>query len=300
MRAINIKEIGFDKIPDGIDFDYIDNDVILYSDVKELPFTDDVLKPNMVTIAICLKGKMQLYINAERFLLEQNDILVCLPNTYVKNVLLSPDLECNILCLSVNVVTDFIPENKLWDKINMLSVNPIIHIENENLHIFELYLEVLRTKLQSPTSRYKKEILYSIISTCLFELLDNISIEEPVKKEFSRKEILFKNFIKLLLEQEIKPRGLIWYSNKLFVSPKHLSIVCKDVSGKTAFAWINEYVVNDIKHLLLNSDLSIKEIADFYNFPNYSFFGKFIKKHTGYSPGKYRKILINDKNTSEI
>ena len=300
MRETNIKKIGFGNIPEWIDFDYIDNDLIFYSDVKDLPFKDDVLKTNMVTIVVCLKGKIQMDINTTKYQIQHNEILLLLPNAYIRNVLLTPDFKCNILCLSQRVVIDFIPENKLWNKINMLSANPIIHIEDENFNIFELYIEVLRTKLRSPKSRYKKEVLYSIVRTCLYELLDNISIEDPVRKDFSRKEILFKNFIKLLSEQEIKHRNLTWYSNKLFVSPKHLSTVCKDVSGKTAFAWVNEYVVNDIKHLLLNSDKSIKEIADYYNFPNCSFLGKFIKGHTGYSPGEYRRILINDRNASQF
>ena len=299
MKPTNIIEIGFGDIPEWIDFDYIDNDVILYSDVKELPFTDDVLKTNMVTVAVCLKGKMQLDINAERFQVGQNDILVCLPNTYIKNVWLSPDFECNILCLSTRVVTDFIPENKLWDKINMLSADSIIHVDNDNLHVFELYMDILKTKLQAPSSRYKKEILYSIIKTCLLELLENIHMDEPLKKEFSRKEILYKNFIKLLSSTELKPRFLAWYAERLFVSTKHLSTICKEVSGKTAMTWVNEYVINDIKHLLLNTDMSMKEIADYYNFPNCSFFGRYVKEHIGYSPGEYRKILIAEKTSHD-
>ena len=299
MKPNNIKEIGFDQIPEWIDFDYIDNDVILYSDVKELPFTDDVLKTNMVTIAVCLKGKMQLDINAKWLQVEQNDILVCLPNTYIRNVLLSPDFRCNILCLSTRVVTDFIPENKLWDKINVLSADSIIYVSNDNLHVFELYMDILKTKLQAPSSRYKKEILYSIIKTCLLELLENIHMDEPSQNDFSRKEILFKNFMKLITSQTIKPRYLTWYSDKLYVTPKHLSTTCKEVSGKIALVWINEYVVNDIKHLLLNSDKSVKEISDYYNFPNCSFFGKYVKGHTGYSPGEYRKFLIDNRNVKK-
>ena len=182
----------------------------------------------------------------------------------------------------------------------MLSAYPIIHVDNDSLHIFELYMNILKAKLEAPESRFKKEIIYSIVKTCLLELLEYINLNEPQQIGFSRKVILFKNFIKLLSSLDIKPRSLTWYSDKLFVSPKHLSTVCKEVSGKTAFTWIHEYVVNDIKHLLLNSDRSIKEIVDYYNFPNCSFFGKYVKEHTGYSPGEYRRLLINDRNMSAI
>ena len=241
---------------------------------------------------------MQLDINDCPYQVMPNDILISPPNVYIKNAWLSPDFECDILCLSLRVVTDFIPENRLWDKINMLSAYPIIHVDNENLHIFELCMKMLKEKLQASVSRYKKEIIYSIVKTYLLELLENINLNEPPQKEFSRKEILFKNFMKLISSQIIKPRSLSWYSDKLYVTPKHLSTVCKEVSGKTAFAWINEYIINDVKHSLLNSDMSIKEIADYYNFPNASFFGKYVRQHTGYSPGEYRNRLIDERNDS--
>lgn len=238
MKPTNIKEIGFGQIPKWMDFDYIDNDLIFYSDVKNLPFKEDVLKTDMITIAVCLQGKIQLDINANRFLAQQNDILVCLPNAYIKNTLLSPDFKCDILCLSTRAAIDFIPENKLWNKINMLSTYPIIHLGNEDLYVFELYMKILKAKLETSTSRYKKEILYSIVKTCLLELLGYINLNEPLPKGFSRKEILFKNFIKLLSGQEIRSRSLAWYSDKLFVSPKYLSTVCKDVSGKIGRAHV--------------------------------------------------------------
>lgn len=298
MKQSNFTEIGFEHIPEWIDFDYIDNDLIIYSDVKELPFKEDVLKTTMVTIGVCFKGRMQLDINDSPYQVKPNDILICLPNAYIKNAWLSPDFECDILCLSIRVVTDFIPENRLWDKINMLSAYPIIHVDNENLHIFELCMKMLKEKLQASVSRYKKEIIYSIVKTYLLELLENINLDEPSQKEISRKEILFKNFMKLISSQTIKPRSLTWYSDKLYVTPKHLSTICKEVSGKTAFAWINEYIINDVKHSLLNSDMSIKEIADYYNFPNASFFGKYVRQHTGYSPGEYRNRLIDERNDS--
>ena len=298
MKQTNFTEIGFEHIPEWIDFDYIDNDLIIYSDVKELPFKEDVLKTAMVTIGICFKGRMQLDINDCPYQVMPNDILISPPNAYIKNAWLSPDFECDILCLSLRVVTDFIPENRLWDKINMLSAYPIIHVDNENLHIFELCMKMLKEKLRASSSKYKKEIVYSIVKTYLLELLENINMDEPSQKEFSRKEILFKNFMKLITSQTIKPRSLTWYSDKLYVTPKYLSTICKEVSGKTAFVWINEYVVNDIKHLLLNTDKSIKEIADYYKFPNCSFFGKYIRQHTGYSPGEYRKRLIDEKYDS--
>ena len=51
--------------------------------------------------------------------------------------------------------------------------------------------------------------------------------------------------------------------------------------------------MEDITELLKYSEKSIKEIADELEFPNISFFGKYIKSHTGISPTEYRKYLTN-------
>lgn len=81
------------------------------------------------------------------------------------------------------------------------------------------------------------------------------------------------------------------YADSLCVTPKYLSTVCKQVTGKTALHWINEYVQVDIRHWLKNSDKTIKEIAGLLEFPNISFFGKYCRAHFGVSPTELRKRL---------
>ena len=51
---------------------------------------------------------------------------------------------------------------------------------------------------------------------------------------------------------------------------------------------INEHAMEHIKYQLRNSDKSIKEIAEEFNFSNQSFFGKYVKAHLGVSPQQYR------------
>ena len=62
----------------------------------------------------------------------------------------------------------------------------------------------------------------------------------------------------------------------------------KQSSGRTALDWINEYAIQHIKFELKHSTQSMKEIAEKFNFPNQSFFGKYVKAHLGMSPARYR------------
>ena len=83
-----------------------------------------------------------------------------------------------------------------------------------------------------------------------------------------------------------------WYSNEMCLTPKHLSEVVKNVSGRTAGQWITTFVLVETKTLLKNSTLSIKEIAQEMNFPNQSFLGKYFKNVTGMSPSDYRHLVM--------
>ncbi len=110
----------------------------------------------------------------------------------------------------------------------------------------------------------------------LYELLADLNqlSTPPESQMVKRSNILFKRFLDLLACTEVKKRSISYYAGKLCVTPKYLSTVCKKVSGKTAFEWINDYVVEDIKYFLNISRKSIKEISEHQDFPNISFFGE--------------------------
>ena len=93
------------------------------------------------------------------------------------------------------------------------------------------------------------------------------------------------------IQEARKARGLTQaeLSQLVDITPKYLSAVCKEASGQTASELINQYVVKDIVYLLHQPDKSIKDIAFELDFPNLSFFGKYVKKHLGMSPKMYRK-----------
>ena len=102
-----------------------------------------------------------------------------------------------------------------------------------------------------------------------------------------------KIFINLLETTHPRPRFIDHYSSELSVTAKHLSEVCKKVSGKTALQWITEFIENDIRYFLLHTDLSIKEIVFQLQFPNASFFGKYVRSHFGKSPSEFRRSAVN-------
>ena len=96
-------------------------------------------------------------------------------------------------------------------------------------------------------------------------------------------------FIRLVEQNYINHRDLKFYAEQLSLTPKHISLVVKQSSGKSATEWIEKYVTLDAITQLTSTDKSIKEIAYDLGFPSQSFFGKYFCRVVGISPAEYRK-----------
>ena len=91
-------------------------------------------------------------------------------------------------------------------------------------------------------------------------------------------------------------RNINFYASKLCITPKYLSYIVKQASGKTPTILIKEKVMDEIKYRLCHTQATIKEITYALNFPNPSFFGKYFKAETGISPAAYRTKYAKNPN----
>ena len=89
----------------------------------------------------------------------------------------------------------------------------------------------------------------------------------------------------------MEEREVEFYAEKLFITPKYLTEVCKKNSGKTASQWIENYTTQRLIILLENKSLNFTEIADTLNFSSLSFFSRYVRKVLGVSPSEYRQRM---------
>lgn len=104
----------------------------------------------------------------------------------------------------------------------------------------------------------------------------------------SREQQLFTGFIRLVAQYAVERHGLDFYASHLCVTPRYMSTIVRNVSGKSAKHWIDEATINAIKVQLRYTDKQVAEIANDMNFPNASFFCKYFKRLTGMTPMDYR------------
>ena len=75
----------------------------------------------------------------------------------------------------------------------------------------------------------------------------------------------------------------------MHLNPDYLSYCFHKEFNTTLTAYINSKRMDQAKYLLMNTDLSIAEIAEQVGIPNVSYFYRQFKKETGKTPQQYRK-----------
>lgn len=271
---------------------YSDGDIAMIYDFRGLSHDGLIsIKADMFMLITCLGGTWQFDVGSKRVTIGERDAFIYVPQTVLSACVFSPGFKVSVLCLSTKIMTRFMGESKLWEKAFKISENPVIRFSEDNVALFTCYADLIGARFKATERGYRKEVMSAITCAAIYELMAEIDkrFSDAPQPMITSGERLFQRFIILLSDQEVKPRSVSWYADKLCVTTKYLSSVCKSISKHTARDIISYYVVADIQRLLKYSNLSTKEIAVKLDFPNISFFGKYVKAHLGLSPNEYRK-----------
>lgn len=272
---------------------YCDDRIAFIEDINKVSQITGAIRTEIMIAVLCLKGKARLELDGETHIVEANDLLICHPNIIIEKSMASFDIEFRSIAMSPEYIRQLsvIADNS-WDVLKFLEKSPVIHLQPEEREAFCQYYDLIRSRLTGKPRHHQKEVTDALLLAFLYEFHD--TMERFLKfspPTYSSNERLFKEFLQLVTSSYPKDRTVAGYADKLHVTPKYLSAICKETCGHTASELINEYVMKDVIYLLKKSEKSIKEIVNELDFPNLSFFGKYVKRYTGLSPKQYREQL---------
>lgn len=287
--------------------DYVDENVVVARNIDNLPESNQMIRLNLFIIVTCIEGKLQLSVNGKGYQLQTGEAFICLPTMILSDMLVSSRHKISMIGFSTKFMQQTMKRGKAAEKaLYYIYKNPVFaQVTDENtkgIHNIGLYNELIMDKIGDTSHPYRQEILGHLFSALLHEMLAGIqkhsdTIEETgIKADRSKR--IFRQFMKEVSEDGGIHRSVSYYADRLCYSPKYISSAIKEISGRTPTEWINEYAIEQIKYQLRQSDMSVKEIAEMFNFPNQSFFGKYVKAHVGMSPARYR-AYSNGKEQSD-
>lgn len=242
---------------------------------------------------LCTSGQIDLEIDLNMYTLHEGDAAMILTGSFLRVIRIKDSARIAFIAINSDFLKYVGNVKTVIEHVNKVKRMPVSHMEPDMMEESLMIYNEIKKKLSNPDYRFKEEVAKSYIQIMLCNFFDrfvqkNETTEEQAPK--SRKEELFKNFIKLVKDNYLNHRSITFYADKLCVSPKYLSSVVHKVSEKCATDWINQYVILEAKSMLRMEDTNIKDVSNHLNFANQSFFAKFFKKHTGYTPKEYKAL----------
>lgn len=280
------------------------NDNVFIHDFKvEEPSTNTPHVPgraDAVGIVICHEGEISITINARDFVLQPGSAALILPNCIYDISLASLPARGRIFAVSAALLKDMHIDIRQVIPLGMhMYHNPCFHFSGHNIELYDHYLDIIRMVSQRNNS-LNRSVIQGILAS-LVAFIHEVMAQEVGKTKESKSERgnnrnihLFEEFMHLLTENFRTEHQIGFYADKLCLTPKYLSLLIKQTSGRSVSEWIDYCIIMEAKSLLRYSDMSIQQIAYTLHFPTPSFFGTYFKRHTGLTPGDFRQGLENN------
>ena len=243
-------------------------------------------------IAVCLTGSGKVGVNLREFEVTAGTLLMTLPEQIIQSLGVSDDFSAIYIAVSPQFIDrTFTQMKELLSFMFYIKEHPCIPLSKTEQDCMLEYHSFLWKKVKMKDNVFRKEIAKGILSAMFYDLYNFCRKHMPIDeiRPKTRKEELFEKFMREVSACYKMERSVIFYANKLCLTPKHLSGVVKEVSGKTAGEWIDNFVILEARALLKSSEMSVQEIAEYLHFANQSFFGKYFKHYVGMSPKEYRR-----------
>ena len=219
------------------------------------------------------------------------DVIIISEEQVVADYKLSDDCKGIALIMSYNFFQNIVSGiHELSPLFLFARTHPVFHLDDNQTKALENDIEHIKEKIADVGHRFRRELVVTMLKALIIDMSNIIYQFQQVGDEMqTRAEVIFRDFIQAVEKNYRTERRVSWYAQQLCITSKYLSETVRIVSRRTPSDWIDSYVTRELRVMLRNSTMSIKQIADELNFANQSFMGKFFKEHVGMSPSKFRK-----------
>ena len=270
---------------------YIDNDLILFEDITKVPLPANPSRMKSLFLALCTSGKAQYTVDTKEHEVSAGDVIIISEEQVVADYILSPDCKGIALIMSYDFFQNIVSGIDGLSALFLFArTHPVFHLESEQTKALENDIVHIKQKIEDTGHRFRRELVMTMLKALIFDMSNIIYRFQQVGDEGqTRAEVIFRNFIQAVEKNYRIERRVSWYAKHLCITSKYLSETVRTVSRRTPSEWIDSYVTRELRVMLRNSTMSIKQIADEMNFANQSFMGKYFKEHVGMSPSQFRK-----------
>ena len=259
--------------------------------------TDENLSPVMHhlwkleggAIYFCRKGWAHATIDLKDYEIVENTQVVLLPGTIIRINGCSSDFTASFFGFPKEM---FMEACMRFEPIffRFIKEQPCYVLPQENTGAINGLIRATTAIYNDRENRFRNQIAKNHLQSFMLDIYDKCYryFGKHKIEGGTRQDEIFKSFVSLVHEHCASQREVSFYADKLCISTKYLTGICKAVTGDSAKKIIDDFAILEIKVLLQSTELTVQEIADRLVFPDQSYLGRYFKRHEGMSPKEYQ------------
>lgn len=270
-------------------------DFKIYDERSELPLSGIPTYLTEGFSGICTKGTAVIDVHSNKRRIAKNDLVVIFPYQLAHITEMDEDFSMLFFKISRTLFIDTLSgmcrmtPNFFFYMRNSFSYS----LDDSECSRFSYFCRLLEYRSGGSQSLFRRESIMQLLRVFYWDIYVQYRNNPEASRnlKFSHKENLAFKFFCLVMESHSVNREVSFYADKLCISSKYLTMLMQDVSGKSAKEWIIEYTILEIKALLRDTNLDIKEIVSRTHFQSQSLLSRFFRMHVGMTPTQYREEI---------
>lgn len=257
--------------------------------------------PEAFYMGVC-QGNAIVQIRNRHFFLEYQSELHQFGGCKIQSIQMSADFKARIFTYP-RTLLDTLFKSIGYGWYDFFDVNPFYqHVDDprsqRTWREFNLWLDLAQT-LFSPESKIKYSRLQQEYFLAGYWMWATGTVQEKMElsKKMSQSKLLYRRFLKLVHQEAANHHDVKYYAETLSITPRYLcKIVSENSEGAAPKHIIDCLLVDEIKLLLDQGNLTLSQIADRLSFPDQSYLSRFFHRLTGMYPTFYKNYQIASKS----
>ncbi|MFD2034615.1 helix-turn-helix domain-containing protein [Belliella marina] len=213
------------------------------------------------------------------------------------------DIRLEEACCLILIHEDYLLGTPLHTEIKKYhyfdyDVNEALHLTPREEKTIWGLIRTMDKECRNNIDDYSKDIIISHLDILLkyaqrFYKRQFINREELSGATFTKFNNILSSYFENRENNDLGLPTVALLAQKLNLTPRYLSDLLKQETGKTALDLIHLYLISEAKNLLKEGQLNINEISFSLGFENPNYFSRLFKRTAGVSPHVFRQQNLN-------
>lgn len=260
-------------------------------DFSYIKRNNGVVHPIGFGVMLCTRGTGRVGFNGMIYTLEKNVLLLFKPYSIVNLEYGSDDVEGLIFETDVQTTMMMLSDISVEKRL-ALSQHPCVRISDRQASIIMNLEDILQAKydeVADDSMGFNQKMKSYLSQSLCYQFMQIYFTSSQVEGTPAKRSTqIFNKFIGAVYISCASQRTVSYYADLQNISTGHFASAIRNVSGHSPMHWIELFTMTKIRRMLIDTALSLKEIADLMNFPDQSTFGRYFKQREKISPSDYR------------